>query len=99
MITSPCNEYTLTPNVYILKLGFTEVYIFFLFLLLKIECGRFYRLPTIYVFSKNMKMVKIFQLKIVIFTAVKNCFMLHVRVFVMIQKLVRWGLDIVDDLS
>ena len=33
--------------------------------------------------SKNMKIVKIFQLKIAIFTAVKNRCMLHGRVFVM----------------
>ena len=33
--------------------------------------------------SKNMKKVKKNQLKIVIFTAVKNCCILHGRVFVM----------------
>ena len=33
MITSPCNEYPLTPHFYIVKLGFTGVYIIFLFLL------------------------------------------------------------------
>ena len=33
MQTSPCNEYPLTPHCYIVKLGFTGVYIFFLFLL------------------------------------------------------------------
>ena len=33
MQTSPCNEYPLTPHFYIVKLGFTGVYIFFLFLL------------------------------------------------------------------
>ena len=31
--TSPCNEYPLAPHFYIVKLGFTGVYIFFLFLL------------------------------------------------------------------
>ena len=45
---------------------------------------RFLRVPTIYVLSKNMKMVKKKnQLKIVIFTAVKNRCILHWRVFVM----------------
>ena len=33
MQTSPYNEYPLTPHFYIVKLGFTGVYIFFLFLL------------------------------------------------------------------
>ena len=32
MITSPCNVYPLTPHFYIVKLGFTGVYIIFLFL-------------------------------------------------------------------
>ena len=31
--TSPCNEHPLTPHFYIVKLGFTGVYIIFLFLL------------------------------------------------------------------
>ena len=30
MLTSPCNVYPLTPHFYILKLGFTGVYIIFL---------------------------------------------------------------------
>ena len=36
---SPCNEDPLTPHFYIVKLGFTGVYINFLFLLLNIDCG------------------------------------------------------------
>ena len=32
-ITSPCGLYPLTPHFYIVKLGFTGVYIIFLFLL------------------------------------------------------------------
>ena len=36
-----------------------------------------------YMFLANMKIVKTFQLKIVIFTAVKNRCLLHGRVFVM----------------
>ena len=39
MQTSPCNEYPLTPHFYIVKLGFTGVYIFFLFLLYNIDRG------------------------------------------------------------
>ena len=33
MKTCPCNEYLLTPHFYIGKVGFTGVFIFFLFLL------------------------------------------------------------------
>ena len=39
MITCPCNEHPLTPHFYIEKVGFTRVYIFFLFLLQNIDCG------------------------------------------------------------
>ena len=46
---------------------------------------RFQRVHIIYVLSKNMKIVQKIQLKIVIFTAVKNRCILHGRVFVM------WG--------
>ena len=38
-ITCPCNEYPLTPHFYIVKMGFTGVYIFFLFLLQNIDYG------------------------------------------------------------
>ena len=38
-ITCPCNEHPLTPHFYIEKVGFTRVYIFFLFLLQNINCG------------------------------------------------------------
>ena len=39
MKTCPCNEHPLTPHFYIVKLGFTGVYIIFLFLLKNIDCG------------------------------------------------------------
>ena len=35
MITCPCNVYPLTPHFYIVKLGFTGVFIFFLIFALK----------------------------------------------------------------
>ena len=38
-ITCPCNEDPLKPHFYIEKLGFTGVFIFFLFLLLNINRG------------------------------------------------------------
>ena len=51
--------------------------------------GNGLHVPTIYVLSKNMKNVKIFQLKIVIFTAVKNRCMLHGRVSVLRKQNVK----------
>ena len=33
ILTSPCNVYPLTTHFYIVKMGFTGVYVFFLFLL------------------------------------------------------------------
>ena len=43
--TSLCNEDPLTPHFYIVKLGFTGVYIIFLFLLQNIDCGYSLELP------------------------------------------------------
>ena len=37
--TCPCNIYPLIPHFYIVKLGFTGVYLFFLFLVQNIDCG------------------------------------------------------------
>ena len=63
-----------TKQFYIVKLGFTGVYIFILFLLQNRDCGysmgRLELLSTIYVLSK--KNITILHLKIIIFTAVKN---------------------------
>ena len=81
MITCPA------PHFYIVKLGFTGVYIFFA---LKHRLWVLVRTPTINVLSKNKKNITIFHLKIIVFTAVKNCSILHGRIFVMIiflQKL------------
>ena len=39
MLICPCNVHPLTPHFYIVKLGFTGVYIIFLFLLQSIDCG------------------------------------------------------------
>ena len=65
MIT--CKLYPLTPHN-IVKLGFTGVYIFFLFLLLNIDR---LSVPSIYVFSKKKKHITLFHLKITNFTAIK----------------------------
>ena len=45
---------------------------------------RFSRVPTIYVLSKSKKNITIFHLKIIIFTLVKYCCILHGRVCAMI---------------
>ena len=69
--------FTLTPHFYIVKMGFTGVYIIFLF--------SYLRVPTINVLSKNKKNIfKKNHLKIIIFTAVKYHNILHGHVCVMI---------------
>ena len=75
-ITCLCNLYPLTPHLYIVKLGFT----FFLILALKPRMSSVLMCTTIYVLKKN---IIIFHLKVIIFTAVKNCCILHMHVFVM----------------
>ena len=37
--TCPCKVYPLKPHIYIEKLGYAGVYLFFLFLLQNIDCG------------------------------------------------------------
>ena len=37
--TCPCNVYPLEPHLYIAKLGYAGVHLFFLFLLQNIDCG------------------------------------------------------------
>ena len=83
MQTCPCNVYPLTPQFYIENTGvYRGVHYFHIFVIKHIYCG--YSLePPIYVLSKNMKIVKQFQQKIVILTAVKNRCILHERVLVM----------------
>ena len=83
-ITCPCNEQPLTPHFYIEKVGFTRVYIFFLFLLQNIDWAyiAYTRMETFYVLSKNKKNIKHFHLIIIFFTAVKYCNILHGHVFI-----------------
>ena len=66
----------LKPHFYIVKLGFTWVYIIFLIsaqrhrlwvLVRTASSRRFLRVPTIYVLSRNVKNIRIFYLKIFIF--------------------------------
>ena len=75
MLTCPCNVYTITPHFYIVKLGFTGVYIFFLILFSDIDCG--YSLEPPLCFEQKYENSKKIQPKIVIFTAVKNRYILH----------------------
>ena len=95
MLTCPCNVYPLTPHFYIVKLGFTGWGIhFFLFFALKHRSWVHVRTASVLTeavltcthdlcLSKNKKNIAIFHLKIIIFTAVKNCCILHGHVFVM----------------
>ena len=76
------------PGVYV---PLRALFLVFLFLLLNIDCGyslrRFLRVSTIYVLSKNKKII-FFYLKIFIFTGVKNSCILHGHVFVMFYPLI-----------
>ena len=56
----------LKPHFYIVKLGFTGVYIIFLISAQNIDC-RYSLEPTIYVLIRNMKNMKNFYLKIFFF--------------------------------
>ena len=71
-----------TPHFHTVKLGFTGVYIIFLFLLLNIDCAQSKCFGQKK--KKKRKSITIFHLKIIIFTAVKNCNVLHEHVFVMV---------------
>ena len=64
-ITKTClyNFDPLKSHFYIVKLGFTGVYIIFL---ISAQKHRLW-VPTIYVLSRNMKNIRIFYLKIFIF--------------------------------
>ena len=77
-ITCLCDLYTFAPHFYIVKEGFTRVYIFLIFALKHRLC-----VPMIYVLSKNKKNITIFHLKIIIFTAMKNRRILHRHVIVL----------------
>ena len=84
--TSPCNEHPLKPHFYIVKLGFTGVFIFLIFALkhrLWVLVRTASLRPTIYVLSKNKKICHIFTSKNIIFSTFRNCFILHGHVFVM----------------
>ena len=79
------------PHFYIVKRVYRGIHYFLIFALKHIlwvldktgSMRRFLRVPTIYILSKNMKIVKQIQLKTVIFTAVKNRCILHGCVFVL----------------
>ena len=81
VITKTClyNVDPLKPHFYIVKLGFTGVYII---LLISAQKHRLW-VPTIYVLSRNMKNIRIFYLKIFSFLEVKFSTYLNRRVFVM----------------
>ena len=88
-ITKPClyNYDPLKPHFYIVKLGFTGVYVVFLIYTHNIDCGYSLepprRVPTIYVLSRNMKYIKVFLSEIFQFLEVKFSIYLNRFVFVM----------------
>ena len=99
LITKTClyNFDPLKPHLYIVKLGFTGVYIIFLlsaqkhrlWVLVRTASPRqFYWVPTIYVLSRNMKNTRIFYLFFFFpFLLVKFSIYLNGHVFVMAKHL------------
>ena len=90
--TCPCNIYLLEPHFYIVKLGFTGVYLFFLFLLQNIDCGYSLEPPqrggsNVYPHSmfrpKIRKISKFFLWNFQFLQVKKNLCILHGHVFVM----------------
>ena len=82
----------LKPHFYIVKLGFTGVYIIFLISAQKHRLWvfvrtasprRFLRVPTIYVFSRNMKIIRFFLSENFMFLKVKFSIYSNRHVFVM----------------
>ena len=95
VITKTClyNFDPLKPHFYIVKLGFTGVYIISfisaqkhrLWVLVRTASPRWFeRVPTIYVLSRNMKNIRVFYLKFFSFLELKFSIYLNRRVFVMI---------------
>ena len=81
--TRLCNFDPLKRHFYIVKLGFIGVYIIFIISDQNIDCGRFERVPTIYVLIRNMKKYRSFLSKNFQFFEVKFSIYLNRRVFVM----------------
>ena len=89
-ITFPYTIYPLYPLLYS-KTGIRRCIPIFLIFALKhrlwvlvrtASTRRFYRVPTIYVLSKNKRNIKIFLMKFSIFTDEKNLCILHGQVFI-----------------
>ena len=83
MITGLCNVYPLTPHFYIVKLGVYRGIHYFLIFAQKHIMWVLVRTAYNICFEQKYEKSKTNQLKIVIFTAVKNRCMLHGPVFVM----------------
>ena len=79
----------LKPHFYIVKLGFTGVYIIFVISAQKHRLWVLVRTAsTIYVLSRNMKNIRFFYLKNCYFLVVKFSIYLNRRVFVMCHTVV-----------
>ena len=79
-----CNTDPIKPHFYIVKLGFTGVYIFFSYFCSKTR--RFKRAPTIYVLSRNVKNIRGFYLKICSFWKLIFSIYLNRHVFVHLYR-------------
>ena len=92
MKTCLCHFDPLKPHFYIVKLGFTGVYIIFLIFaqnhrlwvpVRTASARRFSRVPTIYVLTRNMKNIRIFLSENFQFLVEKFSVYLNRHVFVM----------------
>ena len=95
MQTCPCDIYHHTNHLYIVELGFMEVYFFFSYFcsVAWIAGAHLSRLTEAVqmctpglCFGQGRKNITIFHLKIIFFTAVKNCSILHGCVIIMIHR-------------
>ena len=91
--TYPYNVYPLISHFYIAKMGYAGIYLFFLFLLVNIDCGYVLEwsvitsneYPQSMFSSKNKKNIQIFLMKIFIFNFLnfENLCILHECVSIM----------------
>ena len=81
MLTCLCNVDPLSSHLDVVKLRFIGAIHYFLNFALKIDCE--YSCTHNLCFEQKRKKITIFHMKIIVFSAVKNCSILHRRVIVM----------------
>ena len=87
MFIAPCNLDPLTPYFYIVKFGIAGVYIFLVFALKHRLWVHVRYVPTIYVSEQMNKGILHFQMKIVIFAAIKIRSILLRYMYVVVMRI------------